>query len=202
MDIMTSYFLVVNGKILAFTSILHSVNVLLDLLFAKYNKIDLYDDDTYYVTVTRENVEEYLDCYQGSIKLTGAYFQNESLNILIFDMKYRYDLEESLENDRAILNFLDDETHEKQLRREYENYQLRWMMYHGYSLNDLINKLGEIADEHLYNNGRFSLSENFEKAFEIFQEDNGFEVDFKEDELASFEQWKKGKTNSSLIFPF
>ena len=203
MDIMSSYFLVVNREILAFTCEPYSINALLDLLFKKYNKIDLYDSGTCWYTATRKNVWEYLNSHEGRIDfICDPQYQDQPLDILIFHMGFRSDLDEDYENDKAILDFLNNKKNEEQLKREYENYQLRWMLNYGYSLNDLINKLGEIADEQLYNNGRFSLSENFEEAFEIFQEDNGFEVDFKEDELASFEQWKKGKTNSSLIFPF
>ena len=188
MDIMTSYFLVINGKILTFTNEPNPIEALLDLLFKKYNKIDLYDSGTHWFTVTRDNVWEYLNNHEGRINfICDPQYQDQPLDILIFHMGYRYDLDEDYENDKAILDFLNDEKHEKQLKREYEEYKLRWMIDHGYSLNDLIDKLGKIADQELNNNGRFPLSKNFDEAFETLENEQGF----SESEIwACYDEWK------------
>ena len=71
--------------------------------------------------------------------------------------------------------------------KRYEEYKLQWMIDHGYSLNDLIDKLGKIADQELNNNGRLPFSENFDEAFEILENEQGF----AESEIwACYDEWE------------
>ena len=54
----------------------------------------------------------------------------------------------------------------------YERYQLEWMIEHGYSLEDLMNKIAEIINEKLTVSGN---AYNFvNEAFEILSNEDSF----------------------------
>lgn len=57
--------------------------------------------------------------------------------------------------------------------REYERYKLQWMIEHGYSLDDLMDKIADIINEEL------NVGENahvfVNEAFDILQNEEGFE---------------------------
>lgn len=58
---------------------------------------------------------------------------------------------------------------------EYEKYQLKWMIDHGYSIRDMITRIGNVAWEELTNDGGLSYDKIIDEAFEIFEEEQGFE---------------------------
>lgn len=55
---------------------------------------------------------------------------------------------------------------------DYQKYQLEWMIVHGYSLQDLINKLAEITNEVLTVNGNAHVF--MDEAFDILEKEIGF----------------------------
>ena len=63
---------------------------------------------------------------------------------------------------------------------EYEKYQLKWMIDHGYSIRDMITRIGNVAWEELTNDGGLSYDKIIDEAFEIFEEEQGFENEFDE----------------------
>lgn len=58
---------------------------------------------------------------------------------------------------------------------EYEKYQLKWMIDHGYSIRDMITRIDNVAWEELTNDGGLSYDKIIDEAFEIFEEEQGFE---------------------------
>jgi len=56
--------------------------------------------------------------------------------------------------------------------KNYKKYQLEWMISHGYSLDDLMNKMADIINEELTveSNAHIIIDE----AFEILQDERGF----------------------------
>ena len=58
---------------------------------------------------------------------------------------------------------------------EYEKYQLKWMIDNGYSIRDMITRIGNVAWEELTNDGGLSYDKIIDEAFEIFEEEQGFE---------------------------
>lgn len=71
---------------------------------------------------------------------------------------------------------------------DYEKYQLEWMIDHGYSLNDLLNKLAEIMNNELTVQGNPYVL--LTEAFDIFQ----FEQGFYESEIwACEDEWKNNE---------
>lgn len=58
---------------------------------------------------------------------------------------------------------------------EYEKYKLKWMIDHGYSIRDMITRIGNVAREELTNDGGLSYDKIIDEAFEIFEEEQGFE---------------------------
>lgn len=58
------------------------------------------------------------------------------------------------------------------MNKEYEKYKLEWMIDHGYSLEDLMNKIAEIINEELTveNNAYVFINE----AFNILEKETGF----------------------------
>lgn len=58
---------------------------------------------------------------------------------------------------------------------EYEKYQLKWMIDNGYSIRDMITRIGKVAWEELTNDGGLSYDKIIDEAFEIFEEEQGFE---------------------------
>lgn len=58
---------------------------------------------------------------------------------------------------------------------EYEKYQLKWMIDNGYSIRDMITRIGNVAWEELTNDGELSYDKIIDEAFEIFEEEQGFE---------------------------
>lgn len=57
---------------------------------------------------------------------------------------------------------------------EYEKYQLKWMIDHGYSIRDMITRIGNVAWEELTNDGGLSYDKIIDEAFEIFEEEQVF----------------------------
>lgn len=53
---------------------------------------------------------------------------------------------------------------------EYEKYQLKWMIDHGYSIRDMITRIGNVAWEELTNDRDLSYDKIIDEAFEIFEE--------------------------------
>lgn len=71
---------------------------------------------------------------------------------------------------------------------DYEKYQLEWMIEHGHSLNDLLNKLAEIMNNELTVQGNPYVL--LTEAFDIFQ----FEQGFCESEIwACEDEWKNNE---------
>lgn len=56
--------------------------------------------------------------------------------------------------------------------REYEKYQLEWMIEHGYSLEDLMDKIANIINEELTIPGNAHVFIN--EAFDVFEKEQGF----------------------------
>lgn len=71
---------------------------------------------------------------------------------------------------------------------DYEKYQLEWMIDHGHSLNDLLNKLAAIMNNELTVRGNPYVL--LTEAFDIFQ----FEQGFCESEIwANEDEWKNNE---------
>ena len=58
---------------------------------------------------------------------------------------------------------------------DYERYQLEWMIDHGHSLESLIDKISKVASDELTNDGSMSFDKIIYEAFEIFEEEVGFD---------------------------
>lgn len=56
----------------------------------------------------------------------------------------------------------------------YKQYKLQWMIEHGYSLEDLIQNLADVAEENLSNDGQYSFATTLDNAFDIFEKEVGF----------------------------
>lgn len=89
---------------------------------------------------------------------------------------------------------------------EYEKYQLKWMIDHGYSIRDMITRISNVAWEELTNDGGLSYDKIIDEAFEIFEEEQGFEnggiwdsEDKWEGRLTPRENEKVGKILTSNI---
>lgn len=76
-----------------------------------------------------------------------------------------------------------------QILKDYEKYKLQWMLEHGYTLSDLLEKLTKIINEEMnVTNGSTHIY--VDEAFEIFEREQGF----KNKEIwASKEEWEKDK---------
>lgn len=76
-----------------------------------------------------------------------------------------------------------------QILKDYEKYKLQWMLEHGYTLSDLLEKLAKIINEEMnVTNGNAHVY--IDEAFEIFEKEQGF----KNSKIwASKEEWEKSK---------
>lgn len=76
-----------------------------------------------------------------------------------------------------------------QILKDYENYKLQWMLEHGYTLSDLLEKLSKIINEEMnVTNG--SAHVYIDEAFEIFEKEQGF----KNSKIwVSEEEWEKNE---------
>ena len=76
-----------------------------------------------------------------------------------------------------------------QILKDYEKYKLQWMLEHGYTLSDLLEKLAKIINEEM-NVSNGSAHIYIDEAFEIFEKEQGF----KDSEIwDSKEEWEKYK---------
>lgn len=57
---------------------------------------------------------------------------------------------------------------------KYEKYQLQWLIEHNHSINELIKKIGNVANTELSNDGGLSFDKIIDEAFDIFQNEVGF----------------------------
>ena len=83
---------------------------------------------------------------------------------------------------------------------DYEKYQLEWMIDHGHSLNDLLNKLAEIMNNELTVQGNPYVL--LTEAFDIFQFEQGFcesEIWDNEDEWKNNEVLENNEFCKELI---
>lgn len=73
--------------------------------------------------------------------------------------------------------------------KDYEKYKLQWMLEHGYTLSDLLEKLAKIINEEM-NVSNGSAHIYIDEAFEIFEKEQGF----KNSEIwDSKEEWGKDR---------
>lgn len=73
--------------------------------------------------------------------------------------------------------------------KDYEKYKLQWMLEHGYTLSDLLEKLAKIINEEM-NVSNGSAHVYIDEAFEIFEKEQGF----KNSEIwDSKEEWGKDR---------
>lgn len=57
---------------------------------------------------------------------------------------------------------------------KYEQYQLEWMIDHNHSLSEMIQIIGDIANEELSQNGSYQNALIIDEAFSIFEKEVGF----------------------------
>ena len=62
-----------------------------------------------------------------------------------------------------------------QILKDYEKYKLQWMLEHGYTLSDLLEKLAKIINEEMnVTNGNAHVY--IDEAFEIFEKEQDCQV--------------------------
>ena len=108
---MKRYALAVNGKILAVVdnSTDEPINNLLDILFAKYPEIDIYNGNERWYIATRETAWEYLDVHEGvTAFIADTKYKGELLDILICEEFYKYNLDMEDQNDKALLEYFEN----------------------------------------------------------------------------------------------
>lgn len=83
---------------------------------------------------------------------------------------------------------------------KYEEYQLQWMVDHGYSLKDLMNLLAEVMNEELIVDGNAHII--IDEAFEIWEADCGFRgsIWVCEDEWEQNEALEEDEDDYTTIF--
>lgn len=105
---MKRYALAVNGKILAIVdnSADKPVDKLLDILFAKYPKIDICNGNECWYVATRKTAWKYLDVHEGMTAfIADTKYNGELLDILICEEFYKYNLDIEDQNGKALLEY-------------------------------------------------------------------------------------------------